>query len=327
MSAISILAPSTNVEAALRQASRKTGIDFDYLLRTAKRESAFKPAVKSKSSSATGLFQFIEQTWFSMVKKAGAAAGIASYAKAIKTTSSGRHYVSDESTKSAILALRKNPKMAAFMAGVFTQENAQELNRDLGRPAKQGELYIAHFLGVNAAAKLISTAGQSPNTKAATLFPKAAQANRSIFYNRSGQARTVAEVYKNLTASFEGKPVALAKVKSQTPGTQQVATNNYLFTRNSRKPGEPLNIIPAGLTAGNNGLFAGLYSNGPSGAAAVRLSSEHFDLFSNGKVSKTKTPPVQTAQLKVNTQAQNQRGIKPLLHNLFSTGATRPLIS
>ena len=51
------------IVAALTSASRSTGADFDYLLSTAMRESSLKPQAKSKTSSASGLFQFIPGTW------------------------------------------------------------------------------------------------------------------------------------------------------------------------------------------------------------------------------------------------------------------------
>ena len=61
----------TDVLAALRTAAHKTGLDFDYLLSTAMRESKLDAQAKSKSSSASGLFQFIDQTWLGLVKKFG----------------------------------------------------------------------------------------------------------------------------------------------------------------------------------------------------------------------------------------------------------------
>jgi hypothetical protein len=45
---------SPDILAALRQASIKTGSDFDYLLATAMRKSSLKPDAKSAHSSATG---------------------------------------------------------------------------------------------------------------------------------------------------------------------------------------------------------------------------------------------------------------------------------
>jgi hypothetical protein len=61
---------------------------------------------------------------------------------------------------------------------------------------------MAHFMGVGGAGKLISSAEDSPNATAARMFPNAAAANRSIFYNRSGTARSVSQVYSVLTSRY-----------------------------------------------------------------------------------------------------------------------------
>jgi hypothetical protein len=61
-----------NVVAALTRAANRTGADFGYLLQTAMRESSLNPEAKAPTSSATGLFQFIEQTWLGTVKQHGA---------------------------------------------------------------------------------------------------------------------------------------------------------------------------------------------------------------------------------------------------------------
>ena len=68
----------------------------------------------------------------------------------------------------------------------------------------EGELYIAHFLGVGGAARLIGLAGSNPNARATDYFPNAAQANPSIFYDRStGAARSLAQVRDILTARYD----------------------------------------------------------------------------------------------------------------------------
>ena len=41
---------STGVEAAIRRAAQATGVDFDFLLKTARRESALNPAAKAPTS-------------------------------------------------------------------------------------------------------------------------------------------------------------------------------------------------------------------------------------------------------------------------------------
>ena len=60
-----------------------TGTSFEYLLATAKMESNFNPTAGASTSSARGLFQFIDQTWLGTVKEAGAQLGYGKYADAI----------------------------------------------------------------------------------------------------------------------------------------------------------------------------------------------------------------------------------------------------
>lgn len=191
--------PASEIPQILRQASARTGADFGYLLTTALRESGLDPNARAPSSSATGLFQFIEQTWLGVVKRHGAAHGLAAEAAAITTNSAGRHDVPDPARRAEILALRRDPYVAAMMAGELTAENRAALEAQTGRPVNAGELYLAHFLGPAQAGRLIEAAEQRPDAEAAALFPAPAAANRSIFYDRSGAPRSVAAVYAELT--------------------------------------------------------------------------------------------------------------------------------
>jgi hypothetical protein len=90
------------------------------------------------------------------------------------------------------------------MAAVLTQSNGFKLTGRLGRRPTDAELYMAHFMGVGGAAKLISNAEDNPQANAARMFPNAAEANRSIFYDRSGNARSVSQVYAVLNARYAG---------------------------------------------------------------------------------------------------------------------------
>ncbi len=190
------------IAGAIKQAASNIGASFEYLLATAKMESNFNPKAAATTSSARGLFQFIDQTWLGTVKEAGSQLGYGKYADAISKSSSGGYYVNDPSMRGAIMKLRDDPNAASSMAAVLTQSNSFKLTGKIGRRPSDSELYMAHFMGVGGAAKLISNAENSPNASAARLFPNAAAANRSIFYDRAGQARSVSQVYSVLTTRY-----------------------------------------------------------------------------------------------------------------------------
>jgi hypothetical protein len=194
---------STAVTGAIRNAARATGASFEYLLATARVESGLNPKAAAKTSSARGLFQFIDRTWLSTLKQAGPSLGYGRFADAITPTANGRFEVTDPAMRQQISALRDDPSANAAMAGAFTRDNANRLANVLGRPATEGELYMAHFLGANGAGRLISLATSNPKTSAASVFPKAAAANPSIFYDGSGNARSAGGVYTELTRRFD----------------------------------------------------------------------------------------------------------------------------
>lgn len=192
------------VAGAIKQAADTVGTSFEYLLSTAKMESDFNPTAGASTSSAHGLYQFIDQTWLGTVKEAGGQLGYGDYADAITKTSSGDYTVSDPAMRQAIMKLRDDPQAASAMAAALTQSNSFQLTGMIGRRPSDAELYMAHFMGVGGAAKLITSAQDSPQASAARLFPNAAAANRPIFYDRDGRARSVSEVYSVLTSRYSG---------------------------------------------------------------------------------------------------------------------------
>jgi len=194
---------ATPVTGAIRGAAQATGASFEYLLATAQVESGFNPHAAASTSSAGGLYQFIDQTWLGMLKDAGPGLGYGRYANAIARSPSGHFEVPDPAMRQEIMALRKNPTANAVMAGAFTQQNSAQLSAQLGRNPSEGELYIAHFLGPAGAAKLIGAAASSPQASAAAMFPGAASANPSIFYDRQGHAHSASDVYGALVRRYD----------------------------------------------------------------------------------------------------------------------------
>lgn len=187
----------------------KSDVDFDYLLQTAIRESSLNPKAKAGTSSATGLFQFLDSTWLQVMKQEGPRLGYQQYADAIKVDKDGDYYIADKKLKAEVLKLREDPQVASDLAAAYTKSNGDYLYQRFGRIPSPGELYIAHFLGANGAAKFFDAGLADPNQSAAALFPRQARANASIFYDH-GQPRSIKQVYQLLVAKHVDAPAAIA---------------------------------------------------------------------------------------------------------------------
>jgi hypothetical protein len=215
------------VRRAIRAASEATGVGFDYLVTTARRESSLNPLARSQSSSASGLFQFIDSTWLATMKQHGAEFGFAPEAAAIRATGQG-YAVDDPSMRNRIMNLRFDPAANALMGAAYTQQNMTQLESALGRQPSAGELYIAHFLGAQGAGKFILNAQRSPNVAAADAFPQAASANPAIFYGKTGK-RTLGEVYASLVTYHQNMPLEVQQLAS-------LDTQNFSFTKTAPGP-------------------------------------------------------------------------------------------
>lgn len=122
-------------------------------------ESAGKPRAKAPTSSALGLFQFLNGTWLYTVKK-------------------HRPDLFDGRSSGQVLALRTNPSICIELGARFTEDNAALLGEDY----TDGDLYLAHFLGAGTARRVLRS---PPNASAvAVCGQKAANANKSIFYKQ-----------------------------------------------------------------------------------------------------------------------------------------------
>jgi hypothetical protein len=216
------LGPAQSIADAIKGAASATGASFEYLLATAQAESGLNPHASTTTSSARGLYQFVDQTWLSTLKQFGGSLGYGQYAEAIVQTPGGRYEVPDPGMRRTIMAMRDDPAANAAMAGALTRNNAAQLATGLGRNATDGELYLAHVLGPSGALRLSTLAAVSPGTAANAVFPAAAEANRAIFYDRQGHARTVAQVYAILVGRYDGArdmAPALANGGSAASGT------------------------------------------------------------------------------------------------------------
>lgn len=189
--------PTDGAVGAVARGAAASGADFSALLATARRESALNPNARAGTSSAAGLFQFIESTWLDMVRRHGADHGLGRQAAALQAGDV------DASTRRAILDLRYDPELSARMAGELWRENAATLQGRLGRAPSESELYAAHVMGPSGAARLIEAAANgAPN--AAALFPREARANRGLFYTREGIPRSAQGLLERLSLDVGG---------------------------------------------------------------------------------------------------------------------------
>ena len=215
------------VEAAIKRASSATGVDFSFLMGTAKRESGYNPAAMAGSSSAAGLFQFTEQTWLSTLKQHGAKYGYARYAGLIEQTADGHYRVANGDARKMVMDLRLDPHASASMAAELASGNASYLRGRVGRDPTSGELYAAHFLGPQGSAQLIQAVKSTPHATASAIFPDAARANPAIFH-RDGRPASVSEVYADLTST--GGAVAISAAPADP-----VAEEKFIHYAGSRQ--------------------------------------------------------------------------------------------
>ncbi|MBD8677838.1 lytic transglycosylase domain-containing protein [Sphingomonas sp. CFBP 13720] len=213
----------SSVHSAIARASARTGVDFNYLLGQAQVESGLRSNARAATSSASGLYQFVEQSWLGVVKAHGGEHGMAWAADSIRQGSNGRYHVADGATRQAILNLRNDPQAASLMAAEHAADNKASLEGSLGREATGTDLYMAHFLGLGGARQFLSAMDASPDRSGAAMFPAAARANRGIFFGEGGQPRSLSQIYDRFAAKLDrgAQAVGGAPMPTMQPAVQR----------------------------------------------------------------------------------------------------------
>jgi hypothetical protein len=214
------------IRAAIREASASTGVPFDYLAAQAEQESGFKADARATTSSAAGLYQFIESTWLRMMRDHGEKHGLGKLAGAITLTETGPR-VADPALKEKILALRDDPRLSAAMAAEYARGNHAQLAQSLGREVGATDLYLAHFLGAGGATRFLMTLRTDPARPAADILPEAAAANRAVFFDRDGRARSTDEIYDRFAAKFD--PGRVEPQKQAAAETTSTGASRFEF--------------------------------------------------------------------------------------------------
>ena len=212
---------------SILKAAHVTGVDPVYMMTLADVESSLSPEAKAPTSSAQGLFQFIDSTWIETVYHHAADYGFAAAAEAIGYVN-GELEV-DPKHRDWIMSLRTDPYFSALMAGELIKDVERALQAVGERELAEAELYLAHFLGASSAVRFLEVLDQDPNMKASKLFPKAAKANAGLFTEGKGRKRrsvSVAELYNKIDSKivrrldrYEGIGPYLAEISRQSERT------------------------------------------------------------------------------------------------------------
>ncbi len=271
-------AASSQVVGAIRDAAAATGVSFNVLATKAAMESGLRPNAQAPTSSARGLFQFIDQTWLSMVQQHGAEHGLGAEAAAITTLPGGRLTVQDPAERSRILALRDNPELSARFAGEYLKHVSDNLAPVLGRRPDAAELYLGHFLGTNGAARMLKAQASNPDQAASAVLPSAAAANPAMFNGADGQPLSVGQFTNRLRGRLDRVYAELGLTTPTGPIEIQPGTEPAVTRPISGEPGSWGNGAPARIArTAERSIIADLtrvFSRMNRGAAAHTARSD-----------------------------------------------------
>lgn len=156
----------------MRYKELKEFTDPKYIKRLAEVESSGNPNAEAKTSSATGMYQFIDKTWNSLV---------------------------DKYDLGYSLEDRKDPEKSLKVLKLFTDENESYLERKLGRKPTHSELYLAHFSGMGRAGQLLSA---NPDKDIRQVLPENyITSNKQLF--EKNNIRTVRDMYNWAAKKFD----------------------------------------------------------------------------------------------------------------------------
>ena len=167
------------------EAAKIADMDPALLMAIADKELSFAPKAKAGTSSASGLFQFVEATWFKALRAFGWRHGHEQEAMAIQGDDKEMRVAPQK--RAELLRLRNDPYLSAVLAAEMLKHDGEGIASRLGRPLTQGETYLIHFLGPEDAERFMKKMDDDPRASAAALLPKAAKANKPIFYERQGR--------------------------------------------------------------------------------------------------------------------------------------------
>ena len=192
--------------AAIRLAGLRTGVEFSYLMELAEVESNFDPQARAKTSTASGLYQFKDDSWLDAIQAYGDGYGLGYYTAQVgyRLDDEGmmQPFIEDPAVQQRVLDLRFTPRLSALLAAEQVRSSRERLVYSLERQPGRTELYLTHFFGTAGAISFLKELDVNPDRIAGEIFPGPARRNRGIFQTRDRTPRTIAEIYRLLARKF-----------------------------------------------------------------------------------------------------------------------------
>lgn len=243
-----------SVAKAIVRAARETGFPADYLMAIAEKESSFRANSAAEVGSAKGYFGFIEQTWFSAIKRNGGEYGLADVASAIvqKKNRRGQTYfdIDDPRVREEVLKLRDDPYVSAAMTALDLKDARKRIENRIDALMEDEDLYLPHFLGEDAAEDVIAASERKPGSSARSLLPRAARYNKAMFHDSHGRPLTVAQFRKraqNVISRRAEKYAEVAVDVSRANLAPDLATVTGSIRKRSSEKDAGLQHIHAGV--------------------------------------------------------------------------------
>ena len=175
---VSEMEAGTDIEQIVRDAADSVGVPADMLIAIGRAESDLKPDAKNPSSSASGLYQFIDSTWDEMVNKHG-------------------------SIHNVMEGDRLDARSNALMGAELMKRNMDSMRKKLGREPTLSDAYLAHFSGLQGALDVLRKIEKNPDVLASEVWSDAAiKANPSIFKEGIKAKDAVALLTRRATRAF-----------------------------------------------------------------------------------------------------------------------------
>src|SRR5882672_8120400 len=183
---------TSDVAAAIKNASDRTGVPVSIMNAFVAKESGFNAAIGASTSSAKGLFQFLGSTWNMMIRKYGPMFGLSPSADPT------------------------DPVAASLMGAAWIKYELYPAISKVVPDPTATDLYLGHFLGAGGGSTFLRHMKSDPNSPAAQDMQSAASANKSIFWDKQGNARSYSQIYNLFAGSIE----AVAQASQSTPDTR-----------------------------------------------------------------------------------------------------------